>query len=591
MQNAETVLGVLRERGRKGLPCDELYRQMFNVDLYLMAYGRIYANQGAMTPGPNAETADGMSMDKIQRIIEAMRHERYRFRPVRRTFIPKKNGKLRPLGLPSWSDKLVGEVVRLLLEAYYEPTFSDYSHGFRPGRGCHTALREVERTWTGTVWFIEGDISDCFGSLDHNVMIKILGEKILDNRFLRMIRNMLAAGYLEDWRYHETLSGAPQGGVVSPILSNIYLDKLDVFVETVLIPQHTRGTRRKPNPEYWRMHSRIWRARERGDRDMVRALLRERRQLPSRDPHDPGYRRLKYTRYADDHLLGFIGPRAEAEAIKDQLAQFLRDELALELNPDKTLITHARTRAARYLGYEIIVQHCNDKLTNGRRLANGVVALRVPLDVIKAKRVPYRCHGMPWHRSALQNLDEFDIIRTYGAEYRGIVGYYLLANDVWRLNVLEWDAKTSMLKTLAAKYQSTVSAMAIRYKATTETLYGLRTCFEARIHRDGKQDLVARFGGIPLVRKKNAVLIDRVAGPVPAPRKELIRRLLGRRCELCGNVGKVIIHQIRKLATLGKPGSGQPHWKAKMAKMRRKTLVVCAPCHNVIHNTPVTNAA
>jgi hypothetical protein len=379
--------------------------------------------------------------------------------------------------------------------------------------------------------------------------------------------------------------------VVSPILSNIYLDKLDVFVETVLIPQHTRGTRRKPNPEYWRMHSQIWRARERGDRDMVRALLRERRQLPSRDPHDPGYRRLKYTRYADDHLLGFIGPRAEAEAIKDQLARFLRDELALELNPDKTLITHARTRAARYLGYEIIVQHCNDKLTNGRRLANGVVALRVPLDVIKAKRAPYRCHGMSWHRSALQNLDEFDIIQTYGAEYRGIVGYYLLANDVWRLNVLEWDAKTSMLKTLGAKYQSTVSAIAIRYKATTETLYGLRTCFEARIHRDGKQDLVARFGGIPLVRKKNAVLIDRVAGPVPAPRKELIRRLLGRRCELCGNVGKVMVHQIRKLATLGKPGSGQPRWEAEIAKMRRKTLVVCAPCHNVIHNTPATNAA
>jgi group II intron reverse transcriptase/maturase len=591
MQNAETVLGVLRERGRKGLPCDELYRQMFNVELYLMAYGRIYANQGAMTPGPDVETADGMSMDKIQRIIEAMRHERYRFRPVRRTFIPKKDGKWRPLGLPSWSDKLVGEVVRLLLEAYYEPTFSDYSHGFRPGRGCHTALREVERTWTGTVWFVEGDISDCFGNLDHEVMIKILGEKILDNRFLRMIRNMLAAGYLEDWRHHKTLSGTPQGGVVSPILSNIYLDKLDVFVETVLIPQYTRGTRRKSNPEYWRIHSRRWRARERGDRDTARALRRELRQLPSRDPHDPGYRRLRYTRYADDHLLGFIGPKAEAEAIKDQLARFLRDELALDLNPNKTLITHARTRAARYLGYEIIIQHCNDKLTNGRRLLNGVVALRVPLDVIKAKRALYRCHGKPWHRSALQNLDDFDIVQTYGAEYRGIVGYYLLASDVWRLNALEWDAKTSMLKTLAAKYQSTVSAMAVKYKATIDTPCGLRTCFETRIHRDGKQDLVARFGGIPLVRKKNAVLIDRVAGPVPTPRKELIRRLLGRRCELCGNAGKVTVHQIRKLAKLGKPGPGQPPWAAKMATLRRKTLVVCDQCHNVIHHTSVTNAA
>jgi group II intron reverse transcriptase/maturase len=591
MQNAETVLSVLRERGRKGLPCEELYRQMFSVDLYLMAYGRIYANHGAMTPGPDAETADGMSMDKIQQIIEAMRHERYRFRPVRRTFIPKKNGKLRPLGLPSWSDKLVGEVVRLLLEAYYEPTFSDYSHGFRPGRGCHTALREVERTWTGAVWFVEGDISDCFGSLDHDIMIKILGEKIRDNRFLRLIHNMLKAGYLEDWRYHESLSGAPQGGVVSPILSNIYLDKLDVFVETVLIPQHTRGARRKPNPEYWRIHSRIWRARERGDRDAVRALRRERRQLPSRDPQDPGYRRLKYTRYADDHLLGFIGPKAEAEAIKDQLARFLRDELALELNPDKTLITHARTKAARYLGYEIIVQHCNDKLTNGRKLVNGVVALRIPLDVIKAKRAPYRCQGKPWHRSALQNLDDFDIIQTYGAEYRGIVGYYLLANDVWRLTDLEWPAKTSMLKTLAAKYQSTVSKMATRYKTKIETPHGLRTCFEARIQRDGKQDLVARFGGIPLVRKKDTVLIDRIPGPVLTPRKELIRRLLTRRCELCGEAGKVVTHQVRKLTSLGKPGPDQPSWATKMTTMRRKTLVVCATCHDVIHNTPVTNVA
>src|SRR6476469_8325805 len=469
MQEAVVVLDVLRERGRKGLPFTQLYRQMFNKELYLLAYGRIYANQGAMTPGTSAETADGMSEDKIDQIIEAMRHERYRFRPVRRTFIPKKNGKLRPLGLPSWSDKLVGEVVRLLLEAYYEPTFSDYSHGFRPGRGCHSALREVERTWTGTAWFIEGDISDCFGSLDHDVMIKILGEKILDNRFLRLIRNMLTAGYLEDWRHHETLSGAPQGGVVSPILSSIYLDRLDVFVETVLIPQYTRGTRRRSNPEYWRIHSRRWRARERGDRDTARALQRELRQLPSRDPHDPGYRRLRYTRYADDHLLGFIGPKAEAEAIKDQLARFLRDDLALELNPDKTLITHARTRAARYLGYEIIVQHGDSKITKGQRSVNGKIALRVPLDVIRAKRAPYLRHGKPWHRPAMQNLDDYDIVRIYGAEYRGIVQYYLLATDVWRLSALRWDAQTSMLKTLAAKHKSSVKKMAARHRAKIAT--------------------------------------------------------------------------------------------------------------------------
>ncbi len=591
MQSAETVLGVLRERGRKGLPCNELYRQMFNRDLYLLAYGKIYANQGAMTPGASAETADGMSEDKIDTIIEAMRYERYRFSPVRRIHIPKKNGKLRPLGLPSWSDKLVGEVVRLLLEAYYEPTFSGYSHGFRPGRGCHTALREVGNTWAGTTWFIEGDISDCFGSLNHEIMVRILSEKIHDNRFLRLIKQMLKAGYLEDWKYHETLSGAPQGGVVSPILSNIYLHKLDVYVETVLIPRYTRGKRRKRNPEYERIASKMVWARARGNRDKVRDLRRSLRRLPSGDPQDPGYRRLRYTRYADDHLLGFIGPKAEAEAIKDQLARFLRDDLALELNPSKTLVTHAHTRAARYLGYEITVQHRNDKLTNGRRSANGVIALRIPLDLIKAKCAPYRRHGKPWHRPRLQNLDDYDIVQTYAAEYRGIIGYYRLATDVWRLDRLRWHALTSMLKTLAAKYQSTVSKMAAKYQAKIETPHGLRTCFEARIHRDGKPDLVARFGGIPLIRDKNAVIADRITPPAPHPRKELIHRLLTRRCELCGDPGKTLAHQVRKLTSLGTAGPNQPAWAALMARKRRKTLVVCHPCHDAIHANPVTTAA
>jgi retron-type reverse transcriptase len=213
MQNAETVLNVLRERGRRGLPCDELYRQLFNRELYLLAYGRLYSNDGAMTPGADGETVDGMSLARIGRIISAMRAERYRFRPARRVYIPKANGKKRPLGVPSWSDKLVGEVVRLLLEAYYEPRFSDRSHGFRPRRGCHTALSEARRTWTGTTWFIEGDISDCFGSLDHDVLLSILGEHIKDARFLRLIKGMLAAGYLEDWQWHATFSGAPQGGL------------------------------------------------------------------------------------------------------------------------------------------------------------------------------------------------------------------------------------------------------------------------------------------------------------------------------------------------------------------------------------------
>ncbi len=591
MQTAEVVLNVLRERGRKGLPCEQLYRQLFNKDLYYLAYGNIYSNKGSMTPGASEETADGMSEEKIEQVIGLMRQEKYRFSPARRVYIPKKNGKLRPLGMPTWSDKLVGEVVRLLLEAFYEPQFSDTSHGFRKFRGCHTALREINNTWTGTAWFVEGDISDCFGSLDHEILLGILAEKIRDNRFLRLIRNMLKAGYLEDWTYRDTLSGVPQGGTVSPILSNVYLDKLDKFVEQELIPQYTRGATRAANPAYRQADALLRRARRRGDRAEARRLFLEMRALPSTDPMDPGYRRLKYIRYADDHILGFTGPKAEAEEIKARLAEFLRETLGLELNQQKTLITHARSQRARFLGYDITVQHSGTKISNGRRSANGKIALKVPPDVIRAQCARYRNHGKPWHRSRLQNLDDYDIIRVYGAEYRGVVNYYLLAKDAWRLRTLRWNAETSMLKTLAAKHQSTVSKMAARHKAKAETGDGPRTCFEARRRRRGKPDLVARFGGIILRQDRRAVITEPVPVRVRVPRRELLARLRQRECELCETGTTVAVHQVAGIRELGKPKTGQPAWAALMAKMRRKTLIVCSPCHDWIHANPVAHAA
>jgi group II intron reverse transcriptase/maturase len=585
MQNAETVLDVLRERGRRGLPIEGIYRQLFNPQLYLLAYGRIYSNKGAMTPGPDAETADGMTMAKIERIIDAVRHERYRFRPVRRHYIPKKDGKQRPLGLPSWSDKLLGEVIRLLLEAYYEPQFSEHSHGYRPGRGCHTALGEVARTWTGTSWFIEGDISQCFDRLDSRVMLDTLGEKIHDNRLLRLVGQMLAAGYLEDWVWNATLSGVPQGGVLSPCLSNIYLDRLDQFVETILIPEYNRKALRKHNPEYQRVQWAVTRARHRGDDAAVRELRKQQRSLPSLDPHDPGYRRLRYVRYADDILLGFTGPKAEAEEIKRRLAQFLHENLALELSETKTLITHARTEAARFLGYEIITQYDNRKQTAGRRSVNGQIRLRVPVDVIKAKCSRYTQGGKPADRPELMNEPDHTIINCFGAEYRGIVQYYLLAGDVHRLDRLHWVMQTSLLKTLAGKYGSTVTTMARRYKATIETPHGPHKCLQARVERrQGRKPLVATFGGIPLRRQKHAALRDRAPVPAAAPGKELIDRLRAGRCEICGDANQVQVHQIRKLSDLDKPGQpDQPEWARIIVKRRRKTLVVCAACHATIH--------
>jgi group II intron reverse transcriptase/maturase len=585
MQGAETVLSVIRERGRQSLPLERLYRQLFNKELFLLAYGRIYSNQGAMTPGVTRETVDGMSLAKIDTIIEELRSESYRWSPARRVYIPKKNGKKRPLGMPPWSDKLVAEVVRMLLDAYYDGGFSDRSHGFRTGRGCHTALDEVASVWTGTHWFVEGDLADYFGSLDHTIMVSALAVKIHDGRFLQLINRMLQAGYLEDWRWNATLSGAPQGGIASPVLSNIYLDRFDQFVEQQLIPEYTRGKKRRTEPRYHRVESQIAKAKRHGDRDAVRALRRLRRRLPSQDPNDPDYRRLRYVRYCDDFLLGFAGPRRDAEEIKSKIGEFLRDELKLELSEPKTLITHATSQAARFLSYEIRTQRTDTKITQGRRAVNGVVGLFVPRDVIRDRCARYMSKGKPALRGQLLHDEDYTIVAKYGSEYRGFVQYYLLAQDVFRLEKLRWVMETSMLKTLAGKHKSTVAKMARKYKASIDTPDGSRTCFQVTVHRDqGRKPLVARFGGIPLTRKRTAVLTD--LKPIMATVKgnELIRRLVAGRCELCEERTGLQVHHIRKLADLNKPGRPErPSWVHLMAMRKRKTLVVCEQCHQDIH--------
>src|SRR5437588_5663355 len=306
MREARTILQLLRERGKQGLPLERVYRLLFNPNLYLMAYGKIYRNHGAMTTGTTEETADGMSKDKIATIIDAVRHERYRWKPARRISIPKKDGRKRPLGIQSWPDKLLQEVVRLILDAYFEPQFSPHSHGFRPERGCHTALREIYHNWVGTVWFIEGDIAKCFDALSHELLLSILRETIKDERFIRLISGLLNAGYLEDWRWNQTYSGTPQGSIVSPILANMYLDKLDKFVETILIPEYTKGTKRKANPAYCQLMYQASALSKKGMQQEAHKMRKQGQKLPSQVPDDPDYRRLRYCRYADDFLLGFI---------------------------------------------------------------------------------------------------------------------------------------------------------------------------------------------------------------------------------------------------------------------------------------------
>jgi len=526
MRTAETITGLIHERGRKRLPLERVYRLLFNPELYLEAYGKSYRNAGAMTQGTTDETVDDMSMDKIERIIQSLKKESYQWSPVRRIYIEKKHSmKQRPLGMPTWSDKVLQEVIRLILSAYYEPQFSDHSHGFRPERGCHTALREIYHGWPGTTWYIEGDISGCFDALDHEILLTTLKEKIHDGRFLQLIKELLEAGYMENWKWNETLSGSPQGGIISPLLANIYLDKLDKFVEEQLIPVYTTREDRTPNAEYNKLNCRAYYLYKKGRIKEVQEVKRQAQRMPSRDPYDPNYRRLRYVRYADDFLLGFIGPKEEAEEIKQRLGRFLQEELKLELSKTKTLLTHARTEAARFLGYEVsTVQKDTYRDKNNRRTINGRVELRLPQEVIREKCQRYLKDGKAIQRTELVQDSDFTIMALYQSEYRGLVEYYRLAHNLHSLNKLKWIMEQSLVKTLAHKLKISVKAVYDKYQTTFQVDKKPYKGLQVIKHRDGKEPLIAKWGGIPLKWNREATINDQPRRTAWV-RSELVQRL------------------------------------------------------------------
>ena len=593
---AENYLCVVQSRGQRGLPLERVYRNMRNRDLFLMAYGKIYANKGATTLGTDpTDTIQGMSLARIDKIIEQLRTGTYQWKPSRRTYIPKKNGKMRPLSVPNWSDKLVQEVIRMILEAYYEPQFRNNSHGFRPRRSCHTALQQIKHQWKGTKWFIEGDIKGCFCNISHQNVLELLSQKIHDNRFLKLFRNMLKAGYLEDWVYYQSYSGTPQGGIVSPLTSNIVLHELDCYVEDAIIPKFTKSKRRKKNPEY----SRIYRLREEAKQDenklLYKRLTQVQRTISHGIPNDPNYRRLRYVRYADDFLLGFTGPKSEALAIKEQIKKFLQ-QIKLQLSEEKTFITHALTQKARFLGYHIQTRTCDTKLS--RRLdgvkirsVNGTIELQVPSDVQTKWIDRYTKKGKTHQIGAYIQLSDYEIVNTFGAQLRGLVNYYAIADNLAvALKSVRWACMESTRKTLAAKHRiSSPCKSNKRYKhkgGTTETGKLEWQHIRVTIPRKGKKPLIAKCGETPLRTRKTAYSSDKIPPAlIMGTRSELTTRLVMGECELCGAKAALEAHHVNKLKNIKHRWKGRkekPKWVQWMIARNRKVIVVCHSCHQSI---------
>ncbi len=594
MQKAEYVLNAMHKLGMAGKPLTRVYRQLYNENLYLKAYAKLYPNRGALTPGVTGETVDGMNLRRIETIIEELRYERFNWRPARRVYIKKKQGGRRPLGMPDFRDKLVQEVLNGLLSAYYEPQFSRNSHGFRPERGCHTALAQISVQFTGTIWFIEGDIKGCFDNIDHDTLMAILSRDIHDQRLLNLIHKGLKAGVLDDWRYGKTYSGTPQGGVLSPLLANIYLNELDQFVEKELQSKWIKGERRRNNKAYKKYELKLKQAWKQGDRERYRRLKLERRELPARDQKDPSYRRLRYVRYADDYLIGFVGTKQETEAIKAALAEFLKTTLNLEQSREKTLITHAKTEQAHFLGYAISVYQSNhvmsidEKTGIKQRSVNGRVRLGIPARLMREKMKYYTRHNVVVSEYVLTHQSVANIIKQYQERFRGLAEYYKFAVDRYRLGGLKGVMQEALVKTIAQKLKISVARVYRKYRSR-KTVNG--HVYNILLETIETENGFYRFewGGIPLTHEKPKRTI-RIDDTLPKVRwskgGELVKRLTANQCEICGSSKRVEVHHVRNLADLKKRWRGRrakPEWVKLMVARNRKTLVVCRKCHAAIH--------
>lgn len=558
-----------------------------------------------MTPGTDSKTVDRMSINRIKNLVASLKDESYQPNPVRRVYIPKKNGKKRPLGIPSFEDKLVQEVVHMILESIYEGSFEDTSHGFRPKRSCHSALREIKVTFKGTRWFIEGDIKGFFDNIDHDVMISILRERIADERFLRLIRKFLKAGYIEDWKYNKTYSGTPQGSIISPIMANIYLDKFDKYIKEYA-DRFNRGKGRRLTPEYqhnrnmrnkfrWKMEAETDEIRKAELKSLIDGLRKEMLAIPATRDIDEMFRRLKYVRYADDFLIGVIGTKAECEKIKADITLFMAEKLKLEMSQEKTLITNAQY-PAHFLGYDITAQRSDDHRRSKesglqRRSFNGNITLKVSYETVLKRLQSYDAVLVtqinrkktlkPLSRKYMVNRPDADIMAQYNLELRGFYNYYSIADNIgyygWKYNFF---MKYSMLKTLGRKHKRTIGQILEKYRDSNGDV--------VIPYKDAKGNEKKRVwynGGFktkPFTKIFEENYCDNIPNTMYLPEPTLIERLKECKCELCGaeNV-TLVMHHVRNLNQL----KADTRWNTLMLKRHRKTLAVCQCCDEMIHQS------
>lgn len=557
------------------------YSSLFQADLYKIAYEKIKSKPGNMTPGEDGETLDGMSNEWIQGTIRKMKDRSFQFKPAVRKLIPKPNGKLRPLGIPTPKDKVVQEAVRTIIEPLFESRFKDSSHGFRPNRSPHTALKQI-RGWSGITWMIEGDIKSYFDNIDHYVLANLLEREIKDQNLIALYWKLVKAGYVNNGhREPHSLTGVPQGGVLSPLLSNVYLHPFDVYMEKLKKEYTTAGRLSKVNPKYNKIRLAEKRLRQRKDLNPqelseLKSLTDERCQTPSIQRIGT---RLYYCRFADDWVIGITGNKELAERVQNLAEEFLRTELKIELNRKKTKVTHLVSDKALFLGTEIGRRGPKYNESMRTRIGGKIIrkqssrtVLTAPINKLVSKLQDQGyCDnaGKPKAITKWIYLRPENIISRYNAVLRGILNYYSFVENRNLLQRIVWILRFSACFTLSRKWN--ISPTKVFKKLGSQLT----------IKGEKNEVVISLDIPVSLARTPNRFMISSDAKFDPYKVKLYDVRsqsVLDKPCLLCGTVEKVEMHHVKHIRKGPVKGFTQV-----MAQLNRKQIPVCRSCHKLIH--------
>ena len=559
-----------------------------DTEVLIAAYSRIRSNQGAMTPGVDKETLDGIRREDFDKIARQIATGQFAFKPSKRIEIPKPKGGTRSLGIPSPRDKIVQEAMRMILEAIYEPTFANFSHGFRPNRSCHSALNYVKLKFGSANWFIESDIKKCFDSFDHKLIIELLKEKIEDQVFMDLMYKALKAGYVDfSGKFNPLEIGTPQGSIISPILCNIYLDLLDNWLSGYA-SIFNQGTRKKTNPRYRSIMHKIQMA---GRNLKVRKKLRNQiheLKLQSVDPKDPRYKRMVMVRYADDVLIGVIGSKSDVIRIREDLRTFLTERLQLTLSLDKSKITHSSKDKAYFLGTEIRITPYSKRplrtlIRNEETITCAVTPrpqLLAPIKKIveKLKAAGY-CkmkNNRPTRKGSLIHYELETIIEHYLAIASGIINYYSFASNFARIRArVLYILYYSCVLTFASKLK-------LKTKAKVITKYGTKLKVESKVRKSGNIEF--DINTFPRTAKGFMTMNYDPLSIIESYRKRSYRtnQTLQGPCKICGSDKDIEIHHMKHLRKMNKAAKGD-YLTQQMIKMNRKQIPLCQKCHNKVH--------